>query len=81
MMNARIVCHQGHVLDALAIYDAVAESVRPIRSGRAQAIGIRNQMSRRGADTDLNLSWRLCDSAARRCLRQANNPITPSPVA
>jgi len=29
------------VLDALAIYDAVAESVRPIRSGRAHATGIR----------------------------------------
>ena len=36
MMHARIVCHQGRVLDALAIYDAVAESVRPIRSGRAE---------------------------------------------
>jgi hypothetical protein len=35
MMHARIVCHQGQVLDALAIYDAVAASVRPIRSGRA----------------------------------------------
>ena len=36
MMHARIVCHEGRVLDALAIYDAVAESLRPIRSGRAQ---------------------------------------------
>ena len=36
MMHARIVCHYGRVLDALAIYDAVAESIRPIRSGRAQ---------------------------------------------
>jgi hypothetical protein len=36
MMHARIVCHNGRVLDALAIYDAVAESVRPIRSGRAE---------------------------------------------
>ena len=36
MMHARIVCHQGQVLDALAIYDAVAVSVRPIRSGRAE---------------------------------------------
>jgi len=36
MMHARIVCHQGRVLDALAIYDAVAESVRSIRSGRAE---------------------------------------------
>jgi len=41
MMHARIVCYQGQVLDALAIYDAVAESVRPIRSGRAHATGIR----------------------------------------
>ena len=41
MMNARIVCHHGRVLDALAIYDAVAESVRPIRSGRALATGIK----------------------------------------
>src|SRR5689334_17280852 len=37
MMHARIVCHEGRVLDALAIYDAVAENLRPIRSGRAQA--------------------------------------------
>src|SRR3954447_6652712 len=36
MMHARIVCHQGQVLDALMIYDAVAESVKPIRSGRAE---------------------------------------------
>jgi hypothetical protein len=41
MMHARIVCHNGRVLDALAIYDAVTESVRPIRSGRAQAAGIK----------------------------------------
>ena len=40
MMHARIVCHHGRVLDALAIYDAVAESVRPIRTGRAHATGI-----------------------------------------
>ena len=36
MMSARIVCHQGRVLDALAIYDAVTESIRPIRAGRAE---------------------------------------------
>jgi hypothetical protein len=36
MMHAHIICHQGQVLDAVAIYDAVAESVRPIRSGRAE---------------------------------------------
>jgi hypothetical protein len=36
MMHARIVCHEGRVLDALTIYDAVAESLRAIRSGRAR---------------------------------------------
>jgi len=41
MMHARIVCHHGRVLDALAIYDAVAESVRPIRSGHAHTTGIK----------------------------------------
>ena len=35
MMHARVVCHQGRVLDALAIYDAVAESIQPIQFGRA----------------------------------------------
>ena len=40
MMHARIVCHEGRVVDALAIYDAVAESLRPIRSGRARVDGI-----------------------------------------
>jgi hypothetical protein len=38
MMHARIVCHQGQVVDALAIYDAVTESVR---AGRAYTTGIR----------------------------------------
>jgi hypothetical protein len=41
MMDARIVCHHGRVLDALAIYDTIAESVRPIRAGRAYTTGIR----------------------------------------
>ena len=41
MMDARIVCHHGRVLDALAIYDTIAESVRPARAGRAYTTGIR----------------------------------------
>jgi hypothetical protein len=41
MMHARIVCHEGRVRDALAIYDSVAESVQSIRSGRADNFGIR----------------------------------------
>ena len=27
MMNARMVCYEGHVVDALAIYDSVARSL------------------------------------------------------
>ena len=29
MMNARMVCYEGHVVDALAIYDSVARSLTP----------------------------------------------------
>src|SRR4051812_40911643 len=32
LMHARIVCHQGRVLDALALYDAIDESLQPILS-------------------------------------------------
>ena len=38
MMHARIVCHHGRVLDALAIYDSISESVR---AGRAYTSGTR----------------------------------------
>jgi hypothetical protein len=41
MMHARIVCHQGRVLDALALYDAIDESLQSILSGRAQVPNIR----------------------------------------
>jgi hypothetical protein len=29
MMHARMVCYEGHVMDALAIYDKVAQSLTP----------------------------------------------------
>jgi hypothetical protein len=29
MMHARIVCHEGSVVDALAIYDSIAQSITP----------------------------------------------------
>jgi len=29
MLEARIVCHEGHVLDAMALYDDIARSVTP----------------------------------------------------
>jgi len=29
MMNARMICYDGHVVDALAIYDGVARSLTP----------------------------------------------------
>ena len=32
LMHARIVCHEGHVLDALAIYDGIMQSLVPNRS-------------------------------------------------
>jgi hypothetical protein len=36
MMHARIVCHEGYVMDALAIYDKIAQSIgaNPILLGR-----------------------------------------------
>jgi len=42
MMHARIVCHEGYVVDALAIYDTVARSItpNPVLSGRPQSTGI-----------------------------------------
>jgi len=41
LMHARIVCHEGRVLEALALYDAIAERMLPVVSGRAQANEIR----------------------------------------
>jgi hypothetical protein len=41
MMNARIVCHYGRVLDALAIYDTVAKSLRPVSAGGDYTTGLR----------------------------------------
>jgi hypothetical protein len=29
MLEARIVCHEGHVVDAMALYDGIARSVTP----------------------------------------------------
>jgi hypothetical protein len=29
MLEARIVCHAGHVMDAMAIYDGIVQSVTP----------------------------------------------------
>ena len=29
LLNARIICHEGHVVDALAIYDGIAQSILP----------------------------------------------------
>jgi hypothetical protein len=38
MMNARVVCHEGYVMDALAIYDAIAKSIAtdPVTVGQKQ---------------------------------------------
>jgi len=29
MLEARIVCHEGRVVDAMALYDSIARSVTP----------------------------------------------------
>jgi hypothetical protein len=29
MLDARIVCYEGHVMDAMAIYDGIVQSVTP----------------------------------------------------
>jgi len=29
MMHARVVCHEGYVVDALAIYDSIVQSITP----------------------------------------------------
>ena len=43
IMHARIVCHEGHVLDALAIYDGIVQSItpQPALSGRSRPMEIR----------------------------------------
>ena len=42
IMHARIVCHEGHVLDALAIYDGIAQRItpQPALSGRSRPIEV-----------------------------------------
>jgi len=38
MLHARIVCNEGHVLDAITIYDSIAESIapNPVQFGRTR---------------------------------------------
>jgi hypothetical protein len=35
LLHARMVCHEGHVLDALALYDGIAQSLT-VQFGQAQ---------------------------------------------
>jgi hypothetical protein len=35
LLHARMVCHEGHVLDALALYDGIARSLT-VQYGQAQ---------------------------------------------
>jgi hypothetical protein len=37
MMNARMICYDGHVVDALAIYDSVAGSLTPNNLSRSMS--------------------------------------------
>jgi hypothetical protein len=42
LMHARIVCHEGYVVDALSIYDKIAQSIapNPVFVGRAKSTEI-----------------------------------------
>jgi hypothetical protein len=44
MMHARIVCHEGRVLDALALYDRIAASVSSERADRHDGVDIRDEV-------------------------------------
>ena len=39
MMHARNVCHEGAVMDALAIYDDIVHSITPVLSSGPHATG------------------------------------------
>ena len=41
MMHARNVCHEGAVMDALAIYDGIIQSITPVLSSRPHTTGMR----------------------------------------
>ena len=38
MMNARMMCHDGHEADALAMYDSIAGSLTPSMNRRMQPV-------------------------------------------
>jgi hypothetical protein len=46
MINARMICYEGHVVDALAIYDSVARSLTP--SNLSQSISANRLSPGRG---------------------------------
>jgi hypothetical protein len=49
MMNARMICYDGHVADAIAIYDDIARSLTPNTLSRSMSPSV----SRPGAMTPL----------------------------
>jgi hypothetical protein len=38
MMNARMMCHDGHEADALTMYDSIADSLIPSTKRRVQPV-------------------------------------------
>ena len=46
ILDARIICHEGHVIDALAIYDRVAESLAGNNSSRSKSVDLTNDRAR-----------------------------------
>jgi hypothetical protein len=45
MMHARIVCHEGYVVDALAIYDAIARSLNTATGSVRPTVSNENPMT------------------------------------
>jgi hypothetical protein len=46
MMNARMICYAGHVVDALAIYDSVVGSLTPNGSSRSMSSDLTTSQAR-----------------------------------
>lgn len=40
ILNARMICYEGHVIDALAIYDGVAESLTSNDLNRSRSVDL-----------------------------------------
>ena len=46
ILDARMICHEGRVIDALAIYDRVAESLAGNNLSRSKSVDLTNDRAR-----------------------------------